>query len=107
MSDAIAKMCRYVTDDGAVAGYFQIDRAEVERIRAGIRTRQPKRYLAKRSESNRVGRGHSDDVRMQQDGREGSYGLKIAILSALDSHARAKRITRLEAGQRMISRGVK
>lgn len=52
----IAKLCSYISDDGAVASYFDISRQRVAAIRTSIpvRQRNPRRFLESRSEPSHV-----------------------------------------------------
>lgn len=52
----VERICKYVTDDGMVAGYLGVSRQRVAEIRAAmpVRQRNPKRFLEKRSEPKHV-----------------------------------------------------
>ena len=101
----IERLAKYITDDGAIANYLQIDRAEVASIRATMWQPKHIRFKPERTEGTRSSRGNKEETNARSDAKHGSESMRVAILESLDRYARRHRITRQEAGRRMISEG--
>jgi hypothetical protein len=68
----VEKLCRYVTDDGTVAGYFGISRQRVAAIRAHMRIPEDRRFLAKRSEPESAADGSAQPLKAYNLAANGS-----------------------------------
>ena len=101
----IKSMIGYVTDDGAIAGHFRIDRALVATIRANIKHPKHVRFKAGRTEGNRAGKGNKEETQARIDGQTGSEALYNMIERMFERYAKRKRITAAEARTLMLNYG--
>jgi len=105
MTVEIERACGYITDDGAIAAYFQIDRAQVATIRAGIKQPKHVRFKKERCESGDEGSGRDTHIKARIDGQTGSEALYNMTERMFERYAKRKRITSAEARTLMLNYG--
>jgi hypothetical protein len=96
----VERMCRYVTDDGAVASYFRIPRHEVVAIRAKIpKIEPPKEPYLPRDHHNI----NSSNRKEECAAEDGSRRLLIALERMFERFARKHCITIEKAQELQLS----
>ena len=102
---AIAHYCTYITDDGTIAAYCSIDRAQVATIRANIKPPQHTRFKAKRCESGNDGTGRDAERNARIAAQVASKKLYNMIERMFERYAKRKGITAAEAQTLMLNYG--
>ena len=101
----IKHMIGYVTDDGAIAGHFKIDRAQVATFRANIKQPKHVRFKKDRCESGDEGSGRDTHARAVTEAQTGSETLYNMTERMFERYAKRKRITAAEARTLMLNFG--
>lgn len=97
----VERMCRYVSDDGAVASYFRIPRHEVVAIRAKIPKIQPPKEPYLPRDHNNI----NSSLRKEECAAEdGSRRLLIALERMVERFARRHGLT-IEKAQELQLKG--
>jgi len=101
----IENLCKYITDDGYIAAYLQINREHIKAIRANIKHPKHVRFKKERCESGDEGSGRDTHARAVTEAQAGSEALYNMTERMFECYAKRKRITAAEARTLMLNFG--
>ncbi len=93
----IERMCRYVTDDGTIAAYFQVSREIVAKARREMHIPQQRRFSETRVEGTNKSNGTGTDARPACGDKDGCEALAKRMNALAWRESRLMRITEAQA----------